>query len=107
MTTSKVRLVDVVPVWLNLTRCSHHAEVNNFLARFNGPPKILELDHLSVTVSRSLLMGLSIAGGVLTRLFGQGDVFFGADVTLKGTVIIVASEWRAGFRATLRFLIDY
>ncbi|KAI9138787.1 UTP--glucose-1-phosphate uridylyltransferase family [Paraphysoderma sedebokerense] len=48
----------------------HFKKVNNFLSRFKGPPKILELDHLSVT----------------------GDVSFGSDVVLKGTVIIVANH---------------
>ncbi|KAG0225649.1 UTP-glucose-1-phosphate uridylyltransferase [Actinomortierella wolfii] len=47
----------------------HFKKVNNFLARFSSPPHILELDHLTVT----------------------GDVSFGSDVTLKGTVIIVAN----------------
>ncbi|CAG8548397.1 9176_t:CDS:2 [Acaulospora morrowiae] len=44
-------------------------KVSNFLARFQSPPHILELDHLTVT----------------------GDVTFGAGVQLKGTVIIVAT----------------
>ncbi|CAG8742543.1 23919_t:CDS:1, partial [Racocetra persica] len=44
--------------------------VSNFLARFQSPPHILELDHLIVT----------------------GDVTFGAGVQLKGTVIIVANH---------------
>ncbi|KAG0036870.1 UTP-glucose-1-phosphate uridylyltransferase [Podila clonocystis] len=47
----------------------HFKKVNNFLSRFNNPPHILELDHLTVT----------------------GDVSFGSDVVLKGTVIIVAN----------------
>ncbi|KAJ1908785.1 UTP-glucose-1-phosphate uridylyltransferase [Tieghemiomyces parasiticus] len=45
-------------------------KVGNFLARFKTPPHILELDHLTVT----------------------GDVTFGADVVLQGTVIIVANH---------------
>ncbi|KAJ1919462.1 UTP-glucose-1-phosphate uridylyltransferase [Mycoemilia scoparia] len=45
-------------------------KVNDFLSRFKTPPQILELDHLTVT----------------------GDVVFGADVTLQGTVIIVANH---------------
>nr|CAG8484140.1 10807_t:CDS:2 [Entrophospora candida]CAG8575090.1 1811_t:CDS:2 [Entrophospora candida] len=45
-------------------------KVSNFLARFQSPPYILELDHLTVT----------------------GDVTFGANVELKGTVIIVANH---------------
>ncbi|KAJ3274426.1 UTP-glucose-1-phosphate uridylyltransferase [Terramyces sp. JEL0728] len=47
----------------------HFKKVNNFLTRFQGPPHILELDHLTVT----------------------GDVTFGHDVVLSGTVIIVAN----------------
>ncbi|KAF9585416.1 UTP-glucose-1-phosphate uridylyltransferase [Lunasporangiospora selenospora] len=47
----------------------HFKKVNNFMARFNNSPHILELDHLTVT----------------------GDVTFGSDVILKGTVIIVAN----------------
>ncbi|KAI9276758.1 UTP--glucose-1-phosphate uridylyltransferase family [Phascolomyces articulosus] len=45
-------------------------KVNNFLSRFKTIPHILELDHLTVT----------------------GDVTFGADVELRGTVIIVANH---------------
>ena len=48
----------------------HFKKVQNFLSRFSSPPHILELDHLTVT----------------------GDVTFGHDVTLKGTVIIVANS---------------
>ncbi|KAJ1499398.1 UTP-glucose-1-phosphate uridylyltransferase, partial [Coelomomyces lativittatus] len=48
----------------------HFKKVGAYLSRFKGPPKILELDHLTVT----------------------GDVTFGSDVTLKGTVIIVANH---------------
>ena len=48
----------------------HFKKVQNFLSRFQGPPKILELDHLTVT----------------------GDVTFGKNVELKGTVIIVANH---------------
>lgn len=47
----------------------HFKKVNNFLSRFQNPPQILELDHLTVT----------------------GDVTFGSGVILKGTVIIVAN----------------
>jgi len=45
-------------------------KVNDFLVRFKSPPHILELDHLTVS----------------------GDVTFGSDVTLKGSVIIVANH---------------
>ncbi|OMJ15680.1 putative UTP-glucose-1-phosphate uridylyltransferase [Smittium culicis] len=48
----------------------HFKKVKDYLARFKSPPMILELDHLSVT----------------------GDVVFGANVTLTGTVIIVANH---------------
>eukprot|EP00999_Lentomonas_sp_LEN2_P001931 NODE_307_length_1675_cov_72.510982_g275_i0.p1 GENE.NODE_307_length_1675_cov_72.510982_g275_i0~~NODE_307_length_1675_cov_72.510982_g275_i0.p1 ORF type:complete len:497 (+),score=103.48 NODE_307_length_1675_cov_72.510982_g275_i0:65-1555(+) len=44
-------------------------KVEKYLSRFKTSPKILELDHLTVT----------------------GDVVFGSNVTLKGTVIIVAN----------------
>ncbi|ORX83001.1 UTP--glucose-1-phosphate uridylyltransferase [Basidiobolus meristosporus CBS 931.73] len=45
-------------------------KVNNYSARFKTSPHILELDHLTVT----------------------GDVTFGSEVSLKGTVIIVANH---------------
>lgn len=48
----------------------HFKKVSQYQARFAGPPQILELDHLTVS----------------------GDVTFGANVTLKGTVIIVANH---------------
>lgn len=48
----------------------HFKKVNHFLPRFQAPPHILELDHLTVT----------------------GDVTFGHDVVLSGTVIIVANH---------------
>ncbi|PVZ99263.1 hypothetical protein BB558_004725 [Smittium angustum] len=48
----------------------HFKKVKDYQARFKTPPQILELDHLSVT----------------------GDVIFGANVTLTGTVIIVANH---------------
>ncbi|KAI9193194.1 UTP--glucose-1-phosphate uridylyltransferase-domain-containing protein [Polychytrium aggregatum] len=47
----------------------HFKKVQQFFSRFASPPHILELDHLTVT----------------------GDVTFGHDVTLRGTVIIVAN----------------
>ncbi|KAH3898904.1 UTP--glucose-1-phosphate uridylyltransferase [Saccharomycodes ludwigii] len=49
---------------------SHFKKVNNFNERVSHIPKILELDHLTIT----------------------GNVFLGKNVTLKGTVIIVCSE---------------
>ncbi len=48
----------------------HFRKVSHFMSRFAGPPHILELDHLTVT----------------------GDVTFGHDVVLSGTVIIVANH---------------
>ena len=46
------------------------AQIQQFQTRFKKIPKIIELDHLTVT----------------------GDVNFGRNVTLRGTVIIVANE---------------
>ncbi|KAM0688655.1 UTP-glucose-1-phosphate uridylyltransferase [Conglomerata obtusa] len=48
----------------------HYKDVNKYLERFNSIPDILELDHLTVS----------------------GNVRFGRDVILKGTVIIIADE---------------
>ncbi|KAJ2738414.1 UTP-glucose-1-phosphate uridylyltransferase [Coemansia sp. Cherry 401B] len=48
----------------------HFKKVADYLSRFKTPPQILELDHLTVT----------------------GDVSFSSDVTLEGTVIIVANH---------------
>jgi len=48
----------------------HFKKIQQFQKRFKKIPKILELDHLTVT----------------------GDVYFGRNVTLRGTVIIVANE---------------
>ncbi|XGW14163.1 hypothetical protein V3C99_000456 [Haemonchus contortus] len=45
-------------------------KVSDFLKRFQGIPDLLELDHLTVS----------------------GDVWFGRDVSLKGTVIIIANH---------------
>ena len=45
-------------------------QIQQFQKQFKKIPKILELDHLMVT----------------------GDVYFGRNVTLRGTVIIVANE---------------
>lgn len=45
-------------------------KVKDFLGRFQGIPDLLELDHLTVS----------------------GDVTFGKDVSLKGTVIIIANH---------------
>ncbi|XP_018319603.1 UTP--glucose-1-phosphate uridylyltransferase isoform X2 [Agrilus planipennis] len=49
---------------------SHFSKVKEFLSRFANIPDILELDHLTVS----------------------GDVTFGKNVSLKGTVIIIANH---------------
>lgn len=49
---------------------NHFAKVREFLRRFASIPDMLELDHLTVS----------------------GDVTFGKDVSLKGTVIIIANH---------------
>ncbi|KAJ7780527.1 UTP-glucose-1-phosphate uridylyltransferase [Mycena maculata] len=48
----------------------HFKKIQQFQKRFKKIPKIVELDHLTVT----------------------GDVYFGRNVTLRGTVIVVANE---------------
>jgi len=48
----------------------HFKKIQQFQKRFKKIPMIIELDHLTVT----------------------GDVYFGRNVTLRGTVIIVANE---------------
>ena len=48
----------------------YFSKVRHFLSRFESIPNMLELDHLTVS----------------------GDVVFGKNITLKGTVLIVASE---------------
>lgn len=67
LTMSPKRLFAASPI---VKLGDHFKKVGSYLSRFKNPPKILELDHLTVT----------------------GDVAFGADVTLKGTVIIVANH---------------
>lgn len=64
---SPARLFPVSPI---VKLGDHFKKVQAYQSRFKGPPKILELDHLTVT----------------------GDVTFGYNVTLKGTVIIVANH---------------
>jgi len=49
---------------------NHFSKVKQFLKRFQTIPDVLELDHLTVS----------------------GDVTFGRNVVLKGTVIIIANE---------------
>jgi len=48
----------------------HFKKIQQFQKRLRYIPRIMELDHLTVT----------------------GDVYFGRNVTLRGTVIIVAGE---------------
>jgi len=48
----------------------HFKKIQNFQKRFKQIPKIIDLDHLTVS----------------------GDVYFGRNVTLRGTVIVVANE---------------
>lgn len=56
--------------WFDSLRPPTLSQVNGFMARFKGIPHILELDHLTVT----------------------GDVTFGSNIELRGTVIIVANH---------------
>lgn len=67
LTMNPKRLFGVSPL---IKLGDHFKKVNFFLDRFETPPHILELDHLTVT----------------------GDVTFGNDVVLSGTVIIVANH---------------
>ena len=64
---SPKRLFQTAPI---IKLSEHFKKVNEYLGRFKTPPKILELDHLTVV----------------------GDVYFGSNVTLGGTVIIVANQ---------------
>ncbi|KAL1741846.1 UTP--glucose-1-phosphate uridylyltransferase family [Schizophyllum fasciatum] len=61
------RMFETTPV---IKLGDHFKKIQQFQKRFKKIPKILELDHLTVT----------------------GDVYFGRNVTLRGTVIIVANE---------------
>ncbi|KAJ3554513.1 hypothetical protein NM688_g3069 [Phlebia brevispora] len=62
-----VRMFETTPV---IKLGDHFKKIAQFQQRFKQIPKILELDHLTVT----------------------GDVYFGRNVTLRGTVIVVANE---------------
>ncbi|CAO3659108.1 unnamed protein product [Umbelopsis ramanniana] len=64
---SPQRMFNTVPL---VKLGDHFKKVNGFMARFKGIPHILELDHLTVT----------------------GDVTFGSNIELRGTVIIVANH---------------
>jgi len=48
----------------------HFKKIQQFQKRFKKIPKMIDLDHLTVT----------------------GDVYFGQNVTLRGTVVVIASE---------------
>ncbi|KAF7790394.1 hypothetical protein EIP86_001349 [Pleurotus ostreatoroseus] len=61
------RMFETTPV---IKLGDHFKKIQQFQKRFKKIPKIIELDHLTVT----------------------GDVYFGRNVTLRGTVIIVANE---------------
>lgn len=61
------RMFETTPV---IKLGDHFKKIQQFQKRFKKIPRILELDHLTVT----------------------GDVNFGRNVTLRGTVIIVANE---------------
>jgi len=64
---NEARMFDTIPV---VKLGDHFKKIANFQKRFKSIPKIVELDHLTVT----------------------GDVNFGRGVTLRGTVIVVANE---------------
>ncbi|KAA0188146.1 UDP-glucose pyrophosphorylase 2 [Fasciolopsis buskii] len=66
LTLSPLRSFPSVPL---VKLGSHFKKVKDFLMRFSSIPDMLELDHLTVT----------------------GDVYFGKNITLKGTVIIIAN----------------
>nr|UYF12295.1 UDP-glucose pyrophosphorylase [Pleurotus ostreatus] len=61
------RMFETTPV---IKLGDHFKKIAQFQKRFKMIPRILELDHLTVT----------------------GDVYFGRNVTLRGTVIVVANE---------------
>ncbi|KAL1717404.1 UTP--glucose-1-phosphate uridylyltransferase family [Schizophyllum commune] len=61
------RMFETTPV---IKLGDHFKKIANFQKRFKKIPNIVELDHLTVT----------------------GDVYFGRNVTLRGTVIVVANE---------------
>ncbi|MCP9259224.1 UTP--glucose-1-phosphate uridylyltransferase [Dirofilaria immitis] len=67
LTFSRLRSFPTTPL---VKLGSFFDKVQEYLRRFQGIPDLLELDHLTVS----------------------GDVWFGRDVTLKGTVIIIANH---------------
>ncbi|KAJ7446200.1 UTP-glucose-1-phosphate uridylyltransferase [Mycena galericulata] len=64
---NEARMFETTPV---IKLGDHFKKIQQFQKRFKKIPKIIELDHLTVT----------------------GDVYFGRNVTLRGTVIVVANE---------------
>jgi UTP--glucose-1-phosphate uridylyltransferase len=64
---NEARMFETTPV---IKLGDHFKKIAQFQKRFKSIPKIVELDHLTVT----------------------GDVSFGRNITLRGTVIIVANE---------------
>lgn len=68
MSMSKKRMFPTTP--LVKLGDEHFSKVHKYVSRFEAIPDMLELDHLTVS----------------------GDVTFGKDVTLKGTVIIIANH---------------
>jgi hypothetical protein len=66
----KVRYLYGCPFTVSFLTLSYAIQIQQFQKRFKKIPKIIELDHLTVT----------------------GDVYFGRNVTLRGIVIIVANE---------------
>ncbi|KAF7315544.1 UTP-glucose-1-phosphate uridylyltransferase [Mycena indigotica] len=64
---NEARMFETTPV---IKLGDHFKKIQQFQKRFKKIPKILELDHLTVT----------------------GDVYFGKNITLRGTVIVVANE---------------
>jgi len=61
------RVFDTIPV---IKLSDHFKKIAQFQRRFKKIPHIIELDHLTVS----------------------GDVYFGRNITLRGTVIVVANE---------------
>jgi UTP--glucose-1-phosphate uridylyltransferase len=63
----------------------HFKKIQQFQARFKKIPKIIELDHLTVT----------------------GDVYFGRNVTLRGTVIsaLILEACTLGLLVLTRFTV--
>ncbi|KAJ7268855.1 UTP-glucose-1-phosphate uridylyltransferase [Mycena haematopus] len=67
LVVSPERLFATTPV---IQLGDHFKKIQQFQKRFKKIPTIIDLDHLTVT----------------------GDVYFGRDVTLRGTVVVIANE---------------